>query len=171
MIDAMSNVKALLVVTEPETFTRNQSGSVVGRIYLRLDGEYFPDNQWFDFPVPVLSWWMESLLRVLTGQQTECELLFMDGPQFLHLAASSPDVWSVAFLRDSTDRRPEPPFSPEEPNRHKEGVQHEYEISAKPFMNSLLETAGVVIEECGKRDWHSQDIDELGRLRERLLAL
>ena len=169
VIDAMTDRRTLSVVTEPKTFTMNASGSVLGRIYLGLDGEYFPDDEWYDFPVPVLSWWIECILNLLTGNGDECELLFMDGPQFLHVAADKRDVWSVAFFRDLANRRSEPLFSPGEATRL--GSDHKYEISAKQFVTSMLEAARVVIAECARRDWRSESIGELERLKDRLQAL
>jgi hypothetical protein len=168
----MTDLKTLTIIVEPATFTMNRSGSVIGNIFLKLNGAYFPDHRWSDFPVPVLSWWMESILPILSGQQGQCDLLFMDGSQFIRLTATHNDVLSVAFLTTGlTDERPEPPYSPIEENGSRRSTDHEYDIFANPFITSLLDATDAVIEECAKRDFRSKYIAELGPLRDRLLSL
>ena len=68
------------VVVDATSLSRSPSGSITGRICLRGLAGDFPDAQWSDFPVVVLSWWIEGLARIATGQGRSFTGLFMDGP-------------------------------------------------------------------------------------------
>ena len=160
--------KTLTIIVEPATFTITRDGSVVGNIFFKLNGAFFPDYRWSDFPVPILSWWVEAVLHLISGDKKEEELLFMDGPQFVGVTALGSEMWGVTFLRGLTERQPEPPYSPIEGNGSRQAKAHEYDVSVNPLIASLLEATDAVISECAKRDFRSDDIAELRPLRDRL---
>jgi hypothetical protein len=68
-------------------------GSVSGRLFVEIDGLYFPDYDWFDYVLPVLGWWLEDATRLLSPG-LEVKSRFMDGPYELGLVrtAGSADV-------------------------------------------------------------------------------
>lgn len=68
-------------------------GSVSGRLFVEVDGVFFPDHDWFDFVLPVLGWWLEDATR-LNSPALEVKSRFMDGPHELHLvrAVGAADV-------------------------------------------------------------------------------
>ena len=57
-----------------------QGQSVFGEIYFKDDDILFPEENWNDFIVVILNWWLEELTKFTKNEKTTAELLFMDGP-------------------------------------------------------------------------------------------
>jgi hypothetical protein len=64
-----------LLNVDPETLSTN-GVTATGVIYFEHCGEYFPENGWSDFPVPILAWWLHELF----SDANPTRLDFMDGP-------------------------------------------------------------------------------------------
>jgi|GEM_PF-2205979 len=60
--------------------------NITGEIWLDLDGFAFPAEHWTDFPVVILSWWMDALIPLRLAQSVPAECLFMDGPYSFELS-------------------------------------------------------------------------------------
>jgi hypothetical protein len=128
------------VIVIPESFQLTTGGAVTGQFWLRFAAPVgtpraVPEANWFDFPVPVLSWWLEALARVAAG--ADAALRFMDGPHVLTLAPSSA---GLLLFR---------------------GEGFEEQAPAAPFEASLRAVAMLTLAECERRGWSSRDILEL----------
>ncbi|MHC3000583.1 hypothetical protein [Microbacterium sp. HJ5] len=66
------------ICIDPHTFNRSGSGAVSGKIWIRIGGEAFPEDDWSDFPLIVLKWWIVELRRFRAGSPA-ASLHFMDG--------------------------------------------------------------------------------------------
>ena len=127
------------VVVEPDSLRRSSGGTITGHLWLRwadADGSSidFPEAGWADFPVPVLSWWLQALgeLRVGSG----AAFRFMDGPHSIHID-----------LRGETLTL--------------HGHEMTLEVMATAFESRLREAASRVLSECDQRGWSSRDILQL----------
>ena len=67
----------LEVVLNATSLYRAPNGRVGGRMYLRLGDRTFPDETWFDFPIPVLGWWLASAREVSSCSRAECSFMFL----------------------------------------------------------------------------------------------
>jgi hypothetical protein len=52
--------------------------SVSGYLCIEVGGLYFPSEQWYDYVIPVLYWWLENAMR-LHFPDSEVKNIFMDG--------------------------------------------------------------------------------------------
>ena len=53
-------------------------------IWWESSGEYYPESNWMDFGIVILSWWIAATNKLYSGSKRE-ELIFMDGPYRLYL--------------------------------------------------------------------------------------
>jgi len=77
-------------------------------IFWECEGKFYPEEDWVDSGAVILGWWMVALERIRDGSKQE-ELVFMEGPYSLKLAANhqnmnleirtqnSPYKWQVQF--------------------------------------------------------------------------
>ena len=75
----LSKIKVHVRVTPTELELANglRSG-VSGRLYVEVEETFFPAQDWGDYVVPVLAWWLESASR-LTLAEIDVKNIFMDG--------------------------------------------------------------------------------------------
>src|SRR5262245_65003096 len=71
---------------------------VSGPIWLEMDGQAFPIDAWYDFPVVILGWWLSNLKPLVTNQSMSCECPFMDGHYRFDVTAFVYSIWFVMFI-------------------------------------------------------------------------
>lgn len=75
--------------------------SIWGKIYVEIDGAYFPDNEWYDAVSSVLEMWMDSVIGFIRKKKEKCVLYFMDGPYEMQFRAHEKnDIYIVCKERD-----------------------------------------------------------------------
>lgn len=68
------------IICEPD-FEYGSSGDLVNcTFYCRTEFGDFPDNQWTDFPIALLSGWTDKLTGIAGSQFATFVLFFEDGP-------------------------------------------------------------------------------------------
>ena len=60
-------------------------GNVTGIIYLQYDNFIFPEENWNDFIVILLTDWSKKLINLASKGTSEEVFRFMDGPFFFHI--------------------------------------------------------------------------------------
>lgn len=54
-----------MISLDLQTFRQcHQGDNVTGVIFLYVAGEAYPGKDWLDFPVIILGWWADALLRL-----------------------------------------------------------------------------------------------------------
>lgn len=91
-----------LIVDLP-SLRQSSAGQITGGIHWALDSGPFPDSEWDDFVVVVLTWWSEAVLRLRRGDRS-VTLDFMDGPPSIELRSSDESIELRAI--HSPDREP-----------------------------------------------------------------
>ena len=86
----------LRIVVDPSSFAEAAGGTVAGRLHIESDDLCFPDDDWWDFPLVVLGWWLTAI-RSAGGD--DFELRFMDGPFRVDCSRAADRVQFV-FVRD-----------------------------------------------------------------------
>jgi hypothetical protein len=81
------------------TITLRTSGSIVGTIFFRVQDRPFPADDWSDFPIVVLGWWLEAVTSLYSGRDS-CEFEFMDGPYSVVVSKIDGEVIRVAPHRN-----------------------------------------------------------------------
>lgn len=64
-----------MIHIKTDTFNVTNTGTITGVIFIEIDNKYFPEENWNDFPVIILNWWLEKAITNIEG-----EYRFMDGP-------------------------------------------------------------------------------------------
>lgn len=125
------------------------SGAVVGPLWLDVGGVAFPEVGWYDFPVPILTWWIGALRGLTSRSSNEASLQFMDGPFELRIERID-RATGAAFLRSGEPMLPE------------------VEIDADELLTSSLECAAKLISTLQQRGVVSSDLEHLVRVARRL---
>jgi len=121
-----------------------QSGSVVGALWLDLEGEAFPERGWIDLPVPVVTSWIEALRAFASPEPVRAELRFMEGPFELRLDWVD-EVAMATLLRMS---RP---------------VADPIEVDLDELLDSVLTQGRNLAATAKRHGWASLDLDALAR--------
>jgi hypothetical protein len=137
-----NNIQEVVVVVDTTTLDRSSHDSITGVVAIRADGVSFPDARWSDFPVVILSWWLEPISRILHGTTRIWECRFMDGPLSIRLQQEHEDSWTLTGLRDSR-------------------LELTARVSCRAFIRSLLGAGHQILRECRQRSWQGRDIEAL----------
>ena len=140
-----------------DRFGRTGTGNVHGDLALQIADEFFPDRNWNDFVVVVLSWWCEAVLLLLRGG-TEARVRFMEGPFLVRIRRTDKASWRLTMIEAGLKTR----------------VLQEEDVDAVSLAESVLVASEMVIGACEERDWGSRDLSELrkvaGSLKTMLIA-
>jgi len=130
----------------PDTLIRRSSGSITGHIWITIGDWGFPSQGWDDFPVVILSWWIEALLSLSAGENDRARFSFMDGPYFFEIAAPVADVSRVNFYRTV-----------------KTGSELLWEHACQfgDIRKAVLSAARTTIDACQEKKWVSTDLNKL----------
>lgn len=134
-------MKPLLV--NPESLFLSRSGKVIGEISISLNGQYFPEEHWSDFPVILLHMWASSVLNVWNGA-SEARCRFMDGPFWFDLMALK-SSWIVRC----TDGHSPSVSGPTE------------EFEPRAVMSNITYCAEQILLTCKKKQWGNTDSRDL----------
>lgn len=129
------------------TLERSRSGAITGKLSVAFGGAWFPERQWYDFPVVVLDWWLAALLRLSTG---EAQLRFMDGPFLVVLSLQKDGSCKLEGVEDRRAPR----------------VVIDAEVSFQHLVDSIARAAQLVCETCIEKGWSGDD--EVRRLQSTL---
>ena len=135
------------VAVNSQSLSRSARGQITGIVYAEIDGMPFPERQWSDSVVAVLSSWLESLNGLVTGASDSASLRFMDGPFRLDVKRGANGVHVYAV-----DSR-----------RHEVAVS-EMDTELEVIRSSTIRAASQLLWECSARSWWSPDIDRLVHL-------
>lgn len=122
------------VRVQTESLALSSSGMITGEIFLEANGAFFPELRWSDFPVVILSWWLEALATVSAGAVVECR--FMDGP-FLFRVSPLPDRMCRVELVG--------------------GQSAPLQLPLPQLQSSVRSAASAVLAACNSNGWRSQD--------------
>ncbi|MDR1674140.1 MAG: hypothetical protein LBR54_01660 [Oscillospiraceae bacterium] len=67
------------IATNPDSITRSNSGNTMGELFFITEMGSFPDNNWYDNMMTLLSWWLQSLISFQNPKIKTAKLRFMEG--------------------------------------------------------------------------------------------
>jgi hypothetical protein len=111
-----------------------------------MDGQAFPIDAWYDFPVVILGWWLSNLKPLVTNQSMSCECRFMDGPYRFDVTVRKRGNWAVTFVRDELDG---------------EKRLLEKEVDPQILISEVISAANTVVSLCRRNGWESSDLTTL----------
>lgn len=136
--------------------TRSAHGSIWGQVWCESGTLAFPQPHWTDFPVVVVSWWLEAAVELVVGRRRSAKVSFMDGPYMVHVFAKRRELWKAGFAETRV------------PGTR---VIHQFDFAPDPFIGSLIACADDLLRECLAKGWESADIDFATLQRERLITV
>jgi hypothetical protein len=152
---------AVDIVADAVHLDRNESGTIVGPIWLR-DGNPeqqadFPEVGWLDSPVPLLASWiseLQRLSRTVPARGTVASCHFQGGPYFFTVTARSDQAWVIQCFEARDDaRKPAPPL-------------HTWKTGSATFLASAVRAARAVLAQCDMRGWWDDETERLRRCLE-----
>jgi hypothetical protein len=152
VIGFLQPLNKLEVVLIEASLFETPKGFVGGRVYLRMGERVFPDETWFDYPIPVLERWLESAFAVQS--EVEGSFLFMEGPFRMIASPVYQRVWHVKLIEDRLSGV---------------SVVAESLVVSGVFLKSLLQAAEVTVEWCCAHQVASSGVQSLESRIERLL--
>jgi hypothetical protein len=132
------------VVAIASTLRRSPKGSVTGQVFLRGPAGDFPEERWSDFPVVILGWWIEGLVRVVEGQERSFQGMFMDGPFAFVVHRGAGESGRLAWGRIGEETSI--------------GI-----VDLRLLLRSATDAGRLVAGECRARGWESRDLEALER--------
>jgi hypothetical protein len=125
---------------------------VRGKIAIEYAGVFFPEEDWNDFPIVVLGWWLEEIKKLSRcGPGTTGRVRFMDGPFECALSFTGPDTLNLSFVDEGS--RPAQ-------------MVGSAETSLGAFLAESIRVASELLKVCEHKGWKSRDIDRLRELRD-----
>jgi hypothetical protein len=98
-------VSELLDVIFNETSINiSKKGEVTGEIYFRVDDTYFPQVNWNDFIVVILTWWNKAISQLESSPVgVSANFSFMDGPFNIRGKKKENGNLSLDFIRRNSN--------------------------------------------------------------------
>lgn len=152
MNTAPAGQHAFSVVVELGTLTRSASGQIAGVVYVRLGGVAFPEADWSDSVVTVLTSWAEELNALRRGAE-RAVWHFMDGPFRVDLTPDGDDQYFATCMRADGRR---------------EVAVATSRVPGAALATALRDAVSAVTAACEQRGWQSRDIAHLYAQRARL---
>ena len=81
--------KMRLVVSDFEDY--HDTFPIWSKIYVEVDGIFFPDFEWWDATSSILEMWIENVIDLMNGYFDSCVLYFMDGDYSIKLTRKNND--------------------------------------------------------------------------------
>lgn len=137
--------------------------SITCSIWIEVGGMAFPGEDWSDFAVEILGWWVDAVVKFLSGSADVARCEFMDGPWVFHLVPKAKDegLWSVE-LGHRTVSRPDGPLDKRHPaERLVEEFSPAGDVRPEEVIEELLRSSNSLLRECLKRGWETPEIEYL----------
>ncbi|MTH52278.1 hypothetical protein GKZ89_02585 [Bacillus mangrovi] len=136
------------ILIEVDTDTLENRTNITGNIYFMIDyHRYFPDQDWSDFILIILSWWIKSCKGIIVSEVGRTyEFDFMDGTPIVLAKKMNERQVELLFFEDGLQKG----------KVHFSGV-----FSIQQIRDSLLSVSQKVIRAIDRKQWSSVEIDEL----------
>lgn len=122
----------------------NVNGKITGILFVSFDTFDFPENNWNDFIVVILLWWVQELHEFLRSSKS-VKLRFMDGPLAIKLVEDLNQIHVNCIYQDKTTYKanyPSDTFKPE-------------------ICKEVISAAEKILKICEINSWHNEDIERL----------
>ena len=134
------------ILIEVDLDSLEKTSKIMGNISFTIDyHHYFPEQDWSDFVVIILSWWIKSCKGIIISEIGRTyEFDFMDGTPIVLAKKISSDKAELSFYENSSSK-----------------VLFKAECTIKQLRDSLLSTSKKVIRAIDREKWQDDDSEEL----------
>ncbi|MBB6674797.1 hypothetical protein [Cohnella nanjingensis] len=137
------------IVIDESTLEISNRKSITGEVYFQFGDSSFPDSNWNDFVVVILTWWNKSIKLLETSSVgTAQDFNFMDGPFYVHGVKKDSAQISLHFTR-----------------RNKDGLEviASLDTEIESLKKTIAKASRKVIKEINAKNWVTDDVEELKR--------
>jgi hypothetical protein len=138
-------MKTIALKIDAKYAGRSQAGLVWARLYLDFGDRAFPDPQWTDFVVVVLTWWVNALTALLRGTSQRQEVMFMEGPFTVVIDVTASGAWRLTCVERGLRRV----------------TREQGAIEPKELLSSAASCADMALALCQANGWWSSDAEAL----------
>ena len=126
-----------------------------GKIYIQLGDYDFPENNWTDFGLNIVFWWMDVFLKLLSGEEKKVQCKFMDGNyRFDVEVTDSQKVWRIFLIREGADM---------------DQIEQEGEIEVTQVTDEVIRVA-TEIEKLEKKIGKAEHVKNIENFMQRFLS-
>ena len=83
---------------DTSTLDQFPPGEEIGGCVWFVAGAPFPEKDWYDYPLVLVAWWLQVLLRLASGETTHDEVCFMDGPFVVRVRLNAAQRLELEFI-------------------------------------------------------------------------
>ena len=130
------------IVADSSSLKRSAMGSITGLIFLRSPNGAFPEEQWSDFSVVILAWWIAGLTEVVDKRTHSFEGMFMDGPYAFRVESNDGRTGQIAWGK-----------------RGEETAVGTVDVPT--LLRSAIDAGKLVSEVCRVQNWSGRDVKNL----------
>lgn len=130
----------------PESVSVNSGGALRATIFFRRDSLCLPADNWNDFALILLEWWLRGLLQVVRGARQDAKLEFMEGPYHVNVRGIPGGLATLEFVDEGRPHAKLPP-----PGKEK----------LLPIVDDMIGAADFVVEFAAKSNVEGRDLDRL----------
>lgn len=122
-----------------ERLAKSEHNYVTGDIYFQIGANFFPAENYNDFPVIILSWWIKEIYKLCYSNK--CELLFRDDPYLIEVEKIDSDLLQMKYCRIAWN-----PFE-------RKVIEYENLVSKKRLVHVVLGASNKLLMELEKPEW------------------
>ena len=78
-----------------------ESEGKFGTIFFDIDENKFPDENWNDFVIIILSWWLNATYKLLENHSFSEDFYFMDGSYKIKTGYQEEDKFNMIFIKNN----------------------------------------------------------------------
>jgi hypothetical protein len=98
MNEILKSEDSFHLIIKRDTLYVNSSGNVIGVIFFKVNGFYFPENNWHDFVVRLISWLTESTFNLKNKIKENLDMPFMEGCYKVEVALDKNNLCKIDFI-------------------------------------------------------------------------
>ena len=135
------------IIFPSESLHRSKSGSITGRVVVKVGDFLFPGEGWSDFVVVILGWWLQEFHKLDGQPKNEAIFRFMDGPYEIRIRNADNQAATITCVE------------------HRRVVieRHSATVSIAEIHAELLRVSKELGVACDSHGWTSGDIETLRR--------
>ncbi|MNO88464.1 hypothetical protein D3C76_799140 [compost metagenome] len=135
------------VIIEESTLEISNRKSITGEVYFQFGDTFFPDCNWNDFIVVILTWWNKSIKLLETSSVgASQDFIFMDGPFYVHGVKKDSSHITLSFIRR---------------NKADLEVIASLDTEIDSLKKSIAKASRKVLKELNAKNWVTDDVEDL----------
>ncbi|WP_156830085.1 hypothetical protein [Paenibacillus sp. HW567] len=135
------------MVIEESTLEISNRKSITGEVYFQFGDAFFPDCNWNDFIVVILTWWNKSIKLLETSSAgTSQDFNFLDGPFYVHGVKKDNLHITLSFIRR---------------NKANLEVIASLDTEIDSLKKSIVKASRKVLKELNAKNWVTDDVEDL----------